>query len=71
MAIVSDRLNASKPPSTPDTKNGKITAAQLNNNKDLDVEVRKDEGSFFGSFFAAAKGPKKKGASVMEAVRIS
>ena len=69
MAIVTDRLNASKP-QQPDGKNPKlITASQINNNKDLDVDIKKDEPSFFGSFFSAAKNtPKKKGVAVMEAV---
>ncbi|KAI0035035.1 Dynamin central region-domain-containing protein [Vararia minispora EC-137] len=68
LAIVTDRLNQSKP-ATPEPKQGKPTAAQLNNNKDLDVEPRKEEQSFFGSFFSAAKGQqaKKKGPQPIEA----
>ena len=67
MTIVTDRLNASKPP--PDTKGGKLAPGALNNNKDLDVDPRKEEPSFFGSFFSAAKNtPKKKGAAVMDTV---
>ena len=64
-SIVNDRLNANKPPpGPPDPKN---TRAQVNNNKDLDVDARKEE-SFFGSFFASKTGvAKKKGPSVMEA----
>ncbi|PCH38424.1 hypothetical protein WOLCODRAFT_136265 [Wolfiporia cocos MD-104 SS10] len=67
MAIVNDRMNANKPPpQAADPKSGRLTPAQLNNNKDLDVDV-KQETSFFGSFFSAAKnGPKKKGAAVMD-----
>ena len=70
MAIVTDRLNASKPPTpVPDPKSGKLAPGAINNNKDLDVEVKKEEPSFFGSFFSAAKNaPKKKGVAVMEAV---
>jgi len=67
MALVSDRINASKPPpAAADPK--KTTAAQLNNNKDLDVDLKKDEPSFFGSFFSANKAAKKKGGPIMEAV---
>lgn len=40
---------------------------QINNNKDLDVDMRKEEPSFFGSFFAPKAGAKKKGQQVMEA----
>ncbi|KAI0692211.1 Dynamin central region-domain-containing protein [Cytidiella melzeri] len=62
MAMVTDRMNANKPP--PDPKNPKLA---INNSKDLDVEVKKDEPTFFGSFFSSAKnGPKKKGVAAME-----
>ncbi len=70
MAIVTDRLNANKP-ATPEPKSGKVTAAQLNNNKDLDVDLKKEEPSFFGSFFSSAKTQQqkaKKGSQTMEAV---
>jgi vacuolar protein sorting-associated protein 1 len=69
MAIVTDRLNANKP-ATPEPKGGKVTAAQLNNNKDLEVDMKKDEPSFFGSFFSSAKSQQqkaKKGPQTMEA----
>ncbi|CAL1703463.1 unnamed protein product [Somion occarium] len=68
MAIVTERLNASKPPTpAPDPKSGKLAPGQINNNRDLDVDLRREEPSFFGSFFSAAKNaPKKKGAAVME-----
>lgn len=62
---MTERLNANKPPNpATDPKNSK---AAVNNNKDLEVDARKDEPSFFGSFFAPKTGAKKKGASVMEA----
>ncbi|KAF8745030.1 hypothetical protein AX14_012034, partial [Amanita brunnescens Koide BX004] len=61
-AIVTDRLNANKPQASNDPKNPR---AQVNNNKDLDVD-KKDEPSFFGSFFASKTTSKKKG-GVMEA----
>lgn len=64
MALVTERLNASRPQTA--DKNNK---AAINNNKDLDVEARKEEPSFFGSFFSSAKNtPKKKGAAIMDAV---
>ena len=71
MSIVQERLNANKPPPpTPDPKSGKLLPGQVNNNKDLDVEAKKEEPSFFGSFFSSAKGAqaKKKGGPVMESV---
>ncbi|TFK86259.1 hypothetical protein K466DRAFT_587382 [Polyporus arcularius HHB13444] len=63
MAIVSERLNANKPQQQHDSK--KVSAATLNNNRDLEVDS-KEEPSFFGSFFAKNQ-PKKKGAAAMEA----
>ncbi|EIN08035.1 hypothetical protein PUNSTDRAFT_144490 [Punctularia strigosozonata HHB-11173 SS5] len=66
MAIVQDRLNANKPQHT-QSKDGKLPPGAINNNKDLDVEVKKEEASFFGSFFVKNKQPAKKGAAVMEA----
>jgi len=70
MALVNDRINASKPqPAAADPKTGKLAAGQINNSKDLEVDPKKEEPSFFGSFFASAKGaPKKKTGPVMEAV---
>jgi len=70
MALVTERLNANKP-ATPEPKPGKVTSAQLNNNKDLEVDVKKEEPSFFGSFFSSAKSQQqkaKKGPQPMEAV---
>ena len=70
MALVTERLNANKP-ATPEPKGGKMTAAQLNNNKDLEVDLKKEEPSFFGSFFSSAKSQQqkaKKGAQPMEPV---
>jgi replication fork clamp-binding protein CrfC len=63
-AIVTERLNANRAP-TPanDPKNPR---SAVNNNKDLDVDAKQDAG-FFGSFFAAKSGPKKKGVAAMEA----
>ena len=54
MALVTDRLNANKP-ATPEPKQGKLTPAQLNNNKDLEVDMKKEEPSFFDCFFSSAK----------------
>jgi hypothetical protein len=70
MALVTERLNANKP-ATPEPKPGKVSAAQLNNNKDLEVDFKKEEPSFFGSFFSSAKSQQqkaKKGPQPMEAV---
>ncbi|KAH9948115.1 Dynamin central region-domain-containing protein [Amylocystis lapponica] len=69
LAIVNDKMNASKGQlQAADSKNGRLTPAQLNNNKDLEVDVKKEEASFFGSFFSAGKNaPKKKGAALMDA----
>ncbi|KAG8894188.1 vacuolar protein sorting-associated protein 1, partial [Tulasnella sp. 417] len=64
MTFVVDRMNAAKPPPR-DPVPGKPTSAQLNNNKDLDVDLKKEEPSFFGSFFASKQ--KKKGGPVLEA----
>jgi len=69
MALVTDRLNANKP-ATPEPKSGKINSAQLNNNKDLEVDAKKEEPSFFGSFFSSSKSQQqkaKKGTQAMEA----
>jgi len=66
MAIITERLNANKPPpAAPDPKSGKLPPGQINNNKDLDVDSKKEEPSFFGSFFAGKKTAKK-GVSTME-----
>lgn len=71
MALVTDRLNANKP-APPEPKPGsKPTSAQLNNNKDLEVDLKKEEPSFFGSFFSASKSQQqkaKKGPQPMEPV---
>jgi hypothetical protein len=70
MALVTERLNANKP-ATPEPKPGKMTAAQMNNNKDLEVDLKKEEPSFFGSFFSSSKSQQqkaKKGPQPMEPV---
>ncbi|KAG6919914.1 vacuolar protein sorting-associated protein 1 [Tephrocybe rancida] len=65
-AVVTERLAAAKPPPANDPKSQR--AAQVNNNKDLEVDAKKEEPSFFGSFFSAKTGAaKKKGGPVMEA----
>ena len=70
MAIVNERLNANKPPPPQENlKTGKLAPGTLNNNKDLDVDAKKEEPSFFGSFFANTKATqKKKGVAAMESV---
>lgn len=70
MAIVSDRMAASKPPPPAvDPKTGRLPPGTLNNGRDLDVDIKKEEG-FFGSFWPGGKKPvqTKKGASAMEPV---
>jgi hypothetical protein len=68
MALVSEKLNANKPPPT----DKKLAQGQVNNNKDLDVDARKEEPGFFGSFWnqKAAGKSKKVGAATMEAVSV-
>jgi hypothetical protein len=70
MAMVSEKLNANKPPAT--TEKGKIGSGQVNNNKDLDVDPKREEPGFFGSFWSqkTAGKQKKVGAATMEAVSI-
>ena len=63
MAIVTERMNANKPPPpAADPKSGRLAPGQVNNNKDLDVELPKEEPSFFGTFFSGNKGSKKRSA---------
>jgi len=63
-ALITERLSAAKGPQQPqDPKNPR---ASVNNNKDLDVDMKKEEQSFFGSFFTPKKDSKKKGAAAME-----
>ena len=71
MAIVNDKLNANKPP--PQTEKGKPPSGQINGGKDLDVDAKKEEPGFFGSFWnqKAAGKAKKVGAASMEAVSIT
>lgn len=60
-------MNANKP--QPAANDPKAQRLQVNNNKDLDVDPKKEEGSFFGSFFSAAakKSDKQAKKNVMEA----
>lgn len=68
MQIVQDRLNANKPPEKAvDPKSGKLAPGVLNNGRDLDADFKKEEPSFFGSFFAKDKAPRRKGTPIMEA----
>ncbi|KAF7978699.1 hypothetical protein HWV62_44965 [Athelia sp. TMB] len=57
MAIITDRLNANKPP--PPAVDPKAAKLAVNNNKDLDVDSKKEEPSFFGSFFSGKKNVKR------------
>ncbi|TIB18422.1 hypothetical protein E3P92_00635 [Wallemia ichthyophaga] len=70
MALVTERQQQAQkaPPPAVDPKTGKLAPGVLNNNRDLDVDTKKEEPSFFGSFFSKAgsgTGQKKKG-PVME-----
>lgn len=71
MAIVSERMNANKPPPpASDPKNGKLAPGTLNNGRDLEADLKKEDG-FFGSFWPGGKKPpanKKVGASAMDTV---
>lgn len=68
LAMVSERMNANKPPEKPvDPKSGKLAPGALNNGKDLDTDLKKDDQSFFGSFFSKDKKPVRKGPNTMEA----
>ena len=70
MAMVTDKLNAGKP--QPPPEKGKTHPSQLNNNKDLEVDAKKEEPGFFGSFWNQKTGkPKKVGAATMEAVSMA
>lgn len=57
MQIVNDRLNPPQKPGTPDPK-GRLPPSV--NPRDLDVDPKHEEPSFFGSFFSAAKNTTKR-----------
>lgn len=63
-ALINERLSAAKNPAQ--SQDPKATRVAVNNNKDLDVDMKKEEQSFFGSFFAPKKDAKKKGAAAMD-----
>ncbi|KAJ7581503.1 Dynamin central region-domain-containing protein [Mycena floridula] len=70
MSIVNDRINANKPPPpAADPKNGKLAPGQINGGRDLDVEPKKEDPGFFGSFFNPKTANKKRNvnAPIMEA----
>ncbi|KAG8956629.1 vacuolar protein sorting-associated protein 1 [Tulasnella sp. 424] len=56
MAIVTEKMNAQRPP-TPlnDPRSGRITPATVNAGRDLGVDPPKEETRFFGSFFQSKK----------------
>nr|GAT53686.1 predicted protein [Mycena chlorophos] len=60
--LVTERMNANKPP-PPAADPKRITSAQINGGKDLDVDAKKEEPTFFGSFFS----PKNKSAASKKA----
>ena len=47
-------------------KTGKLTLGSINNNMDLDVNLKQDNATFSGSFFARGQKKKPTGVSVME-----
>jgi len=66
MSIINEKMNANKPQVV--EQKGKLAPGAINNNKDLDVEAKKEEPGFFGSFWKPGAVPKKKGGvSTMEA----
>jgi vacuolar protein sorting-associated protein 1 len=68
MSIVQDRLNAAKPVEKPiDPKSGKLGPGALNNGRDLDADNKPEPPSFFNSFFAKDKTPRRKGTPIMDA----
>jgi hypothetical protein len=72
MAIVNSRIEAAKPAPTGLDPKTKLAPGAINNNKDLDVDVKKEDQGFFGSFWQNPKGgvqANKKRMSAMEAVR--
>ncbi len=62
-AVVAEHLNGEKGP--PPNTDGQIDRTAINNNKDLDVDLKKEEQSIFGSFFTT-KDTTKKEAAAME-----
>ena len=56
MSLVSDKMSANKPqPQAHDPKSGKLPPGAINNNRDLDVDAKKEDPGFFGSFWAGGK----------------
>lgn len=74
MSIVNQRMEASKPQSnsTIDPRSKNLPAGTLNNNKDLDVDIKQQDQGFFGSFWQGGKNQaaNKKRMSAMDAVSI-
>lgn len=73
MAIVNNRIEANKPQQNQqiDPRTGKLPPGAVNNNKDLDVDIKQKEEGFFGSFWQNKTGQNaatKKRMSMMEAV---
>lgn len=70
MALVTERQQQAQkaPPPAVDPKTGKLAPGVLNNNRDLDVDTKKEEPSFFGSFFSktGAGAQKKKPGPIMD-----
>jgi len=61
MSIVSDKMNASRPQTPPvDPRAPRPAASVVNGGRDLGVDLPKDEGRFFGSFFNSKKTVAKR-----------
>lgn len=75
MAIVNQRVEANKPQQNNqiDPRSSKLPPGAVNNNKDLDVDIKQQDQGFFGSFWQGNKNQaaNKKKMSAMEAVSAS
>ncbi|KAJ7025646.1 Dynamin central region-domain-containing protein [Mycena alexandri] len=55
-SVANERLNTARPTATLlDSKTGKLAQGQINNDRDLDVEAKKEDPGFFSSFFSKGK----------------
>jgi hypothetical protein len=72
MAMASEKINATQPtPPTENLETGKLAPGNVKNNNEHDVDLKKDDTSFFSSFVSNENIPKKKPDAVsnIEAVR--
>ncbi|KDQ20507.1 hypothetical protein BOTBODRAFT_100644 [Botryobasidium botryosum FD-172 SS1] len=59
MAIVTEQMNASKPPPPEPRPAARGATPGVNNNRDLDVDPPKEETSFFSTFFSGKANKRK------------